>query len=299
MAWNITLTGKLDTVTIDGGGEGTFTCSGADAETQNVTIAGMVQHVFSGNDQIHTRLTMTSQGGVTEVDPWISVTGDDLTMTTVRAAGVLGQAIDFINITSERSLFANWWVETDRHGVVLTGAIRNTFNGFHIECGSQADDTWDGFNVSTSDFNLFNTIEVIGDGGANDPRCGVNITDAASNDNYVGVVHAPDSQTSPICDSGTDSITPQLVGHHVTRITGATTLDTTHDNVFADTDAAAFTVSLPAGIQDTYYRIVNTGTDALTISPNGAELLLGTNSDFVLAHAESLILMYDATEGWF
>lgn len=87
----------------------------------------------------------------------------------------------------------------------------------------------------------------------------------------------------------------------VSRITGNTTLDTTHHHVFADTDGGTFTVNLPAGVAGTEYRIVNTGSSGinLTIAPNGAELLLGVNSNFTLFDGEALTIVYEATEGWF
>ena len=85
-----------------------------------------------------------------------------------------------------------------------------------------------------------------------------------------------------------------------TRITGNTTLDTTHHNVFADTDGGVFTVTLPAGVTGTTYRIINSGSTSnnLTITPNGAELLLGANSSFTLLDGEILVIVYETTEGW-
>lgn len=85
-----------------------------------------------------------------------------------------------------------------------------------------------------------------------------------------------------------------------TRITGNTTLDVTHHNVFADTDGGAFTVTLPAGVAGTTYRIINSGSSAnnLTITPDGAELLLGANSNFTLLDGDVLVIVYEATEGW-
>ena len=85
-----------------------------------------------------------------------------------------------------------------------------------------------------------------------------------------------------------------------TRITGNTTLDATHHNVFADTDGGAFTVTLPAGVAGTTYRIINSGSSAnnLTITPDGAELLLGVNSNFTLLDGDVLVIVYEATEGW-
>ena len=85
------------------------------------------------------------------------------------------------------------------------------------------------------------------------------------------------------------------------RLTGNTTLDATHHQVFADTDGGAFTVTLPAGVAGTEYRIVNTGSSEnnLTIAPDGAELLIGVNANWTLMDGEALMIVYEATEGWF
>lgn len=87
----------------------------------------------------------------------------------------------------------------------------------------------------------------------------------------------------------------------VDRYTTTTTLDADNHQVFGDTDGGVFTINLPAGVEGTYYRIVNTGSSGnnLTISPNGLELLLGVNASFNLADGESLIIVYHPTEGWF
>jgi hypothetical protein len=72
-------------------------------------------------------------------------------------------------------------------------------------------------------------------------------------------------------------------------------------NLSVNTDSAAITVNLPAGVAGTMYRIVNTGTsgNAVTLAPNGSENLLGENSSFVLRDGESLMIVYDATDGWY
>jgi hypothetical protein len=77
-------------------------------------------------------------------------------------------------------------------------------------------------------------------------------------------------------------------------------LATDHD-IHVDTDSAAITVNLPAGVEGTYYRIVNVGSSSnlVTIAPNGSEHLLGANSNFTLNDAESLVIVYHATEGWY
>lgn len=98
--------------------------------------------------------------------------------------------------------------------------------------------------------------------------------------------------------AGLTTTAGRIVG--VTRLTGATTLNTNHHHVLCDTDGGAFTVTLPTGVAGTYYRIVNTGASAnnLTITPDGSELLLGVNSSFILGDGEALIIVYESTEGW-
>lgn len=71
-------------------------------------------------------------------------------------------------------------------------------------------------------------------------------------------------------------------------------------HIKANTDTAAVTVNLPAGVAGTAYRIVNTGTSAtdVTVNPNGAEKLVGANSSFILRDGEALIVTFDSTDGW-
>ncbi len=88
---------------------------------------------------------------------------------------------------------------------------------------------------------------------------------------------------------------------NVSRYTANQTLVRANHNVFCDTDDGAFTVTLPPGMKGTEYRIVNTGSSGnnLTLAPDGAELLLGVNSSFVLSDSETLIIVYETIEGWF
>ena len=86
-----------------------------------------------------------------------------------------------------------------------------------------------------------------------------------------------------------------------TRVTGDTTLTSAHSVVFCDTDGGAITITLAAGVATKYHRIVNTGSanNLVTITPNGAELLLGANSSFTISDQEALQINYEATEGWY
>jgi len=105
--------------------------------------------------------------------------------------------------------------------------------------------------------------------------------------------------------NGAGSITLSLAATagslvNITRYTTTQILDADDHHVAGDTDGGAFTVTLPAGIAGTEYRIINTGTSSnnLTIAPNGAELLIGVNSNFILFDGEALLIVYEATEGW-
>jgi len=87
---------------------------------------------------------------------------------------------------------------------------------------------------------------------------------------------------------------------NTTRITSNTTLDATHHNVFGDTDGGEFTVTFPTGVDGTYYRVVNTGTSGnnLLITPDTGQLLIGVSNFFNLGDGESLISVFETTEGW-
>ncbi len=87
----------------------------------------------------------------------------------------------------------------------------------------------------------------------------------------------------------------------IQRNTVSTIIDTTAYQWNGNTDSASFVYTLPVGVQDTQYKVVNTGTagNSLTLTPNGLEKLLGINSSFILYDGESLLLGYDKTDGWY
>ena len=87
---------------------------------------------------------------------------------------------------------------------------------------------------------------------------------------------------------------------NTTRVTTTYTVLTTDYAVYCDTDGGAFTATLPAGADGQTFKIINVGTSSnnLTLAPNGAELLIGVNSNFTLFDGESLLLTYETTEGW-
>jgi hypothetical protein len=87
---------------------------------------------------------------------------------------------------------------------------------------------------------------------------------------------------------------------NVSRYTTTQTLDDTDHIVLGDTDSSAWVLTLPAGVSGTTYKIINVGSsnNTLTVSPDGAELLLGENSSFTLLDGDTITITYDTTEGW-
>jgi len=88
---------------------------------------------------------------------------------------------------------------------------------------------------------------------------------------------------------------------NTTRVTTTYTILVTDDVVFANTDSAGYTVTLPTGAEGQTVKVINSGStsNTLTVAPNGAEHLMGANSSFALYDAETLILTYSATDGWY
>jgi hypothetical protein len=90
---------------------------------------------------------------------------------------------------------------------------------------------------------------------------------------------------------------------NTTRITDAespyTVLESDH-HIFCDTDGGDITVNLPVGIDGTQYIIYNTGSagNTLTMSPDGAELLFGDNSDYDIHDDADEQITNETTEGW-
>ncbi len=73
----------------------------------------------------------------------------------------------------------------------------------------------------------------------------------------------------------------------------------TDEVLLVDTDAAAITVNLPAGVDGTHYKIVNVGTSGndVIIDGNGAEAVLGSATQ-TLSDGEILDLHFETAEEW-
>lgn len=123
------------------------------------------------------------------------------------------------------------------------------------------------------------------------------VTNSTANSVEIGA-----NNTGKICidsDGGLKTVAGRI--RNTTRVTGTYTILVTDDLIFANTDAAAYTATLPVGVEGQTFEIVNSGSSSknLTIAPNGAEHLLGVNSSFLLTDAERLSLTYNATDGWY
>lgn len=124
--------------------------------------------------------------------------------------------------------------------------------------------------------------------------------DATKNQAVDGEPHwTTDTDTLYMFD-GTQNI-PVVSRWPITRVTTTYTILITDYQVFANTDGGAYTVTLPAGTENHALKIANTGssTNNLTVAPNGAEHLLGANSNFTLSDGETLIITYNSSDGWY
>jgi len=84
------------------------------------------------------------------------------------------------------------------------------------------------------------------------------------------------------------------------RITSGQTLNADYRNWFVNTDGGAVALALPAGDEDLYFRITNTGSSGLkaTITPDGTEKLKGVNAAKTLSDGSTVILQYNSIDGW-
>jgi len=86
---------------------------------------------------------------------------------------------------------------------------------------------------------------------------------------------------------------------NTTRYTSSQTALVTDEVLFCDTDGGAWTLTLPAGVEGTHYKIINCGSGGydLTVDGDSAETIYGeTTQD--LADGEVIDIHYNATEGW-
>ena len=162
-----------------------------------------------------------------------------------------------------------------------------------------------------------NNIYMKAEGGSNlwlQADAAINITASNDVDDYISittVLQVPTISTVGTCNLDINSTGTYVKVKNVLnsekgrvvsalRATSNITLNTTYDNVFADTDGGAFTITLPAGVNGTKYRIINCGSSGydVTIAPTGAEKITGANASISLPDSDIIILVYQSTEGW-
>jgi len=91
--------------------------------------------------------------------------------------------------------------------------------------------------------------------------------------------------------------------YNTTRIAASpyNVLETDHV-IFVDTDGGGIIVNLPAGIEGTNYRVINSGTsgNAVTLTPNGVDQLFkgGAGVATTFYDGEVADIVYNVTEGW-
>ena len=112
----------------------------------------------------------------------------------------------------------------------------------------------------------------------------------------ANIIFAPDGNVvvNALLNTGAGRIV------NTTRVTTTYTILVTDHTVFCDSDGGDFTVTLPAGVEGQYLRIINCGSSGytVTIDGNGAETVRGDATQD-LADGEILVLVYNSTEGWF
>ena len=123
---------------------------------------------------------------------------------------------------------------------------------------------------------------------------------------YLQALLADITQTNLVDKSAAETVTGTWtfsggsIGN-TTRVTTTYTVLATDEVIFCDTDDAAFTVTLPAGVEGTHYKIINCGSNTLTVDPNGTEELYGEGAGvaITLVAEEVIDIHFNTTEGWF
>lgn len=112
-----------------------------------------------------------------------------------------------------------------------------------------------------------------------------------------------DNQSSITNEDKVEDLRPWLdIGHrkkNTTRVTTTYTALASDEEIYADSDGGAFTVTLPAGVDGQNFRIHNVGTSGndVTIDGNGAETVKGQATQ-ILIDAETLEITFETTEHW-
>jgi len=87
---------------------------------------------------------------------------------------------------------------------------------------------------------------------------------------------------------------------NTTRVTTTYTILTSDHIIYCDTDGGDFTVTLPIGVEGQHLKIINCGSNTLTVDPNGTEQLYGSGAGVAsdLSNGEIINIHFNTTEGW-
>ncbi len=79
------------------------------------------------------------------------------------------------------------------------------------------------------------------------------------------------------------------------------TPSSTDEELFIDTTAIPITITLPAGIDGTNYRMINIGSSGndVTLVANGIEKLFGEVVSEKITDSEVLLMTFQTNEGWY
>ncbi len=187
----------------------------------------------------------------------------------------------------------------------LSDATITTFNGIKVSLSHNSNtgvtDTYNGILIA----------EVSSGGSAITNYNGINIGAASSRvTDFTGISIPASSASGTSLAIDVESDKTILGGEletgagrikNTSRYTTTQTILVTDDVIFANTDSAAWTATLPAGVEGQTFKIINSGAsgNTLTIEPDGSEDLLGMNSGFTLADRETLVITYNSNDGWF
>jgi len=86
---------------------------------------------------------------------------------------------------------------------------------------------------------------------------------------------------------------------NTSRYTTTQNVLATDENIFCNTDGGSWTLTLLAGVEGTYYKIINCGSsgNTLTIDGNGTEKVMNELTQET-SDGDVIDLVYNATEGW-
>lgn len=178
-----------------------------------------------------------------------------------------------------------WAIAINQFGApVVTSSINTFFTGISVVTGSKFGigsntEYWFEYDGTDDEWQLWTTN---GDGGGTDTKVAW-ISDGTS------IFKTLELQTT------------QGRIKNTTRVTTTYTILITDDQIFANTDAGAYTSTLPTGVEGQTFRVINSGTtNNLTLAPASGQDLYGTtDGTHVLTPGESAEITFNSTDGWY